>query len=725
MLVVGSDGIERLNTLLDTLSEGAGCTELSSIILWQVEPSHALDGKPRSASSELRGTGWRELMDGTLVSTGGRYMVPARHSLRFEGREARIEPMLARTTGALDRLLLSLAESWGERSVCVLDVSDDGACGTRILRSVGGLVLRAPAAARAKRLPRGVRPTAVRAATPADTSTGPHAPRAGAVSNTTRVFSLPPSSWATARSACRAAVRRGIELAGGQVRVWVPKCQHGGTAYATAMLLSDAVRQAPERTRVALYATDDDVDALSVARVGRYSARAALGMNPEHRAHYTFDEGETIRVSEALRALCVFSRHELSSHPPLARIDLVVCHRVFEGVPAMHHARLVEAFHFALRDGGLLLALDHAERFSEELFERVEGGFLRARRGPTPWIQSPWQQRLSCHPQAVGGAGEAAASEAAASEASASDAALPVIACDADQRVSFINHHAMNAFTLFPADVGSKFLALAGRLPGGVDLLGAVRRAVTERRDVELSMRSRGRSHLARIRVADDASGPRRTLTIKFVDVTALEAAHRRSITEQHRRAALTQISQLGAGLATAAPLYDEALSAMFSNVHPSSAGVIAEVAGSSPEWHVVASRGLGADPMRTLRGMGDAITLLEQAVARQCSVSQYGARVSLDASVAPFEPCSARARQARSTLTAGLAHPIVGAGEVFGVLALFARQAALDSPEHRTFASALAGVLAAAIVRHRAQHELAVRRQASSVAGGSGSAAR
>lgn len=825
VLIVDAASRAPLDALLDVVFECDGWSaQRGAIIVWQVAPVVAADASapegnaPESRAPEsrepesgvarrrasvgaaargLRDLGeLRDLGDGASLEPGGLYFVAAPRALRFDGRAVRLEAGGGSAGGAIDRLLLSLAESWGERAVCVLAHSgaDERGVGARIVRGVGGLVVRLPPA-RPKPLPRALareggatepppaaappalgdaaavapaaggvaavagsaaeRPTMLsdgraptRAAAAAPRSAGAPSPIATGASapRTARVFVIPSHRLEAAKAACRAALERGLER--GVVRVWMPECKAGGLTYAMAMLLADATRHLAAPPRVTIFGTDPDEGALAIARPGRYPARAALGMDPALRAAYTFDDGDTIRVSEALRERCVFSRRELLHHPPVARVDLLICHRIFDAAPQAYHAPIIDSFHFALREGGVLFALDHVDRFPEELFEPVAEGFLRARqvvggwayrkyavsplrRAKAPRVGAPLAAAASpasaqptqtprsplAHPRerserVRGSPVVPVASAPAPPEVQYPEIGLPVIVCDAELRVSFISQAALGEFKLLPSEQGAALGALTGRLPGGAELMQAARRALVELRTEELSVRGRGRAYLVRVSAAPRSGA----LTIAYVDVTPIEAARARAVAEQHRQAALARISELGAGLATSGPLYEEALAALFSNVPACSAGAIAELAGGPQRYEVVASRGLGADPLRTLRGMGDAVPLLDQAVARECVVSQHGARVPLDASTLAGKPRSARARQALSTLTTGLACPVFGDGLVIGVIVLLGRQASIDNGEHRAFATAVAGVLGASIVRHRARRglalELGVRRQ-------------
>jgi chemotaxis methyl-accepting protein methylase len=192
-----------------------------------------------------------------------------------------------------------------------------------------------------------------------------------------RIFSLPSRYLEGARSAALAAVAQAAPQR--RARIWVPCCKTGGIAYATAMLLSEAAAAVAEPPRLTVFGTDTDEEALEVARGGRYPAGAALGMESVWRARYTDADGESIWVRERVRRACTFSRNALLRDRPPPRVDLLVCQRVFDHIARARRGELLEQFHFALRPGGSLLALDHVDSYIGALFEQVAPGHLVAR----------------------------------------------------------------------------------------------------------------------------------------------------------------------------------------------------------------------------------------------------------------------------------------------------------------------------------------------------------
>lgn len=342
-----------------------------------------------------------------------------------------------------------------------------------------------------------------------------------------RIFSLPHRLQHSARAAAERAIARAAQR--GRGRIWVPCCKMGGVAYAVAMLLSDAAVASPSAAKLFVFGTDVDEEALDLARAGRYPASAALDMRPEWRACYTVDEGDTIRVAERLRHVCIFSRHQLLRDPPMSRMDLIVCQRVFHGVSAAKRGELLERLHFALREGGSLLALDHAEDYPPSLFDRVGAGHLVARAAAASHKTRSLLARAAPAARAVARVrrGPVPGREAPAATRSASPVPAeaapflrslgqPLVLCDASLRVIYASHEVARAWGVSDASWGAPLDAIAGRLPGGAEIASTARVVLFGTGPREVVVREAQRTFLARIAAADGARG----VSILFTEVT-------------------------------------------------------------------------------------------------------------------------------------------------------------------------------------------------------------
>src|SRR4029079_14992098 len=65
-----------------------------------------------------------------------------------------------------------------------------------------------------------------------------------------------------------------------------------------------------------------------------------------HDGHY--------QISKAVRELCIFSRHNMSTDPPFSRVDLVSCRNVLIYMDATLQKRVRPLLHYALNPGGFL-----------------------------------------------------------------------------------------------------------------------------------------------------------------------------------------------------------------------------------------------------------------------------------------------------------------------------------------------------------------------------------
>lgn len=158
----------------------------------------------------------------------------------------------------------------------------------------------------------------------------------------------------------------------GPLRVWVAGCSTGEEAWSIAMLLRERMELLTAAPAVQIFATDIDAESLEVAREGYYPPDIAEQLTPRRlERFFTLEEGG-YRVKEELRALCLFSVHDLLTDPPFSRLDLLCCRNVLIYLEGSVQERLIPLFHHALRAGGYLFlgAAEGLGRY-EQLFTPV------------------------------------------------------------------------------------------------------------------------------------------------------------------------------------------------------------------------------------------------------------------------------------------------------------------------------------------------------------------
>ena len=166
------------------------------------------------------------------------------------------------------------------------------------------------------------------------------------------------------------------------LRIWVAGCSTGEEAYSIAIVLRELIEEIHPELRVQLYATDLDDEAITTARAARYPTNIAQDVGADRlRRYFLLDNNEYV-VKKDVREMVVFAVQNLAQDPPFTRLDLLSCRNVMIYMEPELQARLVPAFHYALKVGGVLL-LSPAESIGNqtELFEPLnrQWNFYRAR----------------------------------------------------------------------------------------------------------------------------------------------------------------------------------------------------------------------------------------------------------------------------------------------------------------------------------------------------------
>src|SRR5215470_3078923 len=156
---------------------------------------------------------------------------------------------------------------------------------------------------------------------------------------------------------------------GREIRVWSAGCASGEEAYSLAIIFAEALGIEACAKRVKIYGTDVDEEALRDARVGLYSAKALEALSSEMREKYFEPSGSQFAFLPDLRRRVIFGRHDLTRDAPISRLDLLVCRNTLMYFNVETQSRVIDRFHFALRESAYLflgkaeMLLSDGERF--------------------------------------------------------------------------------------------------------------------------------------------------------------------------------------------------------------------------------------------------------------------------------------------------------------------------------------------------------------------------
>jgi two-component system CheB/CheR fusion protein len=139
------------------------------------------------------------------------------------------------------------------------------------------------------------------------------------------------------------------------LRIWVAGCSTGEETYSLAMLFQEEIAAQNRHLKLQLFASDVDSDAVAKARDGVYPETIETDVSPGRLARFFSKEGDAYRISSDLRALVVFTTQDVLADPPFSRLDMVSCRNLLIYLKPEAQAKVISLFHFALRQGGIML----------------------------------------------------------------------------------------------------------------------------------------------------------------------------------------------------------------------------------------------------------------------------------------------------------------------------------------------------------------------------------
>src|SRR5215472_7948691 len=264
------------------------------------------------------------------------------------------------------------------------------------------------------------------------------------------------------------------------LRVWSAGCATGEEAYTLAIVLAEAMGMEDFISRVKIYATDLDEDALAEARAGVYNERQIAEVDDELRRKYFEANGSKYSFRRDLRRQVIFGRNDLTRDAPISRVDLLVARNTLMYFNAETQSNIIRKFHFALSNPGFLflgkaeMLLNHGDQFEpvdlrKRIFRKigksvpVEPPRLVAANGPDSELGGPDLE-------------------------SAALSAGPVAQLVIDRRGRLVaaNIRAETLFNLRPRDVGRPFQDLEVSYRP-VELRSIIEHVITEQRSAELT----------------------------------------------------------------------------------------------------------------------------------------------------------------------------------------------------------------------------------------------
>ncbi len=141
-----------------------------------------------------------------------------------------------------------------------------------------------------------------------------------------------------------------ITAGGNMPRIWSAGASIGAEIYSIAILLDQMGKRARE-----LLATDIDEVILAKAQAGQYNESEVANVPPDLLEKYFVKSGNLYVISEHIRRMVRFSRHDLLRDPYPKPFDLILCRNVFIYFTADTQKRLIHSFVDSLKPGGFFV----------------------------------------------------------------------------------------------------------------------------------------------------------------------------------------------------------------------------------------------------------------------------------------------------------------------------------------------------------------------------------
>ncbi|WP_295676697.1 chemotaxis protein CheB [uncultured Mucilaginibacter sp.] len=141
-----------------------------------------------------------------------------------------------------------------------------------------------------------------------------------------------------------------------ELKMWIAGCATGEEAYSMAILIAEQLTGGREDTVVKIFATDIDSAALVRAGKGVYNAGILKSVSPERLEKYFIKEGDSYRISPAIRKMLIFAQHDLVKNPPYCNMHLISCRNLLIYMAPVLQKKVFTMLLFGLkRDGYLFL----------------------------------------------------------------------------------------------------------------------------------------------------------------------------------------------------------------------------------------------------------------------------------------------------------------------------------------------------------------------------------
>src|ERR1043165_5607324 len=139
-----------------------------------------------------------------------------------------------------------------------------------------------------------------------------------------------------------------------ELRVWVAGCATGEEAYSLAMLFWEAFTARDRPPRLKILATDAHQSSLEHAGAGVYGDGPLPPAGARRLQRFFTKRSSGYQVSQDLRQLIVFARHNVTKDAPFTKMHFISCRNMLIYFQPQAQRTVMSLFHFGLASSGVL-----------------------------------------------------------------------------------------------------------------------------------------------------------------------------------------------------------------------------------------------------------------------------------------------------------------------------------------------------------------------------------
>ena len=139
------------------------------------------------------------------------------------------------------------------------------------------------------------------------------------------------------------------------IRIWSAGCATGEETYSLAILLHKNLGRDFDRYRISILGTDIDNLSLEKARKGIYRENVLKNIDASMIENYFVKQDGIYQISEQLRSMVRFKRHDMISESCIDHFDLIICRNVMIYFKKEIQEQLQLNFHRALNKKGFFV----------------------------------------------------------------------------------------------------------------------------------------------------------------------------------------------------------------------------------------------------------------------------------------------------------------------------------------------------------------------------------